>query len=123
MHRPDTPAERPQPISRRHRGRRRLPLPVRPVLLFAGLTLLVNSLVGERSVLQRVRARREDRALASIISTLRRENLELRERARRLREDPAAVEVLARRELELLRPGEVLVIVRGSPPRPDPVPP
>ncbi len=107
----------------RHRGRRRLPLPVRPVLLFAGLALLVNSLVGERSVLQRVRARREGRALASIISTLRRENVELRERARRLREDPAAVEALARRELELLRPGEVLVIVRGSPPRPDAVPP
>ena len=40
------------------------------------------------------------------------DNAELREMARRLREDPAAIEEQARRELGLIKPGEVLFIVK-----------
>jgi cell division protein FtsB len=40
----------------------------------------------------------------------------LREEARRLREDPAALEEAARRDLGLLRPGETLVVVRKADP-------
>jgi cell division protein FtsB len=36
----------------------------------------------------------------------------LREEARRLREDPTAVEEIARRELGLIKPGERLFIVK-----------
>ena len=36
----------------------------------------------------------------------------LRDMARRLREDPAAIEEQARRELGLIKPGEVLFIVK-----------
>ncbi|MGH9219038.1 MAG: FtsB family cell division protein, partial [Vicinamibacterales bacterium] len=42
----------------------------------------------------------------------RAENAQLREAARRLREDPAAIEEAARRELGLIKPGEVLFIVK-----------
>ena len=39
-----------------------------------------------------------------------------REEARRLREDPSAIEDLARRELGLIKPGEKLFIVKDIPP-------
>ncbi len=44
------------------------------------------------------------------------DNARLREEARRLREDPSAVERIARRELGMARPGEVLVVVKTVPP-------
>jgi cell division protein FtsB len=40
----------------------------------------------------------------------------LREDARRLREDPAAIEEIARRELGLMSPGEKLFIIRNVEP-------
>ena len=40
----------------------------------------------------------------------------LREDARRLREDPAAIEEIARRELGLMSPGEKLFIIRDVEP-------
>ena len=42
----------------------------------------------------------------------RSENARLREQARELREDPAAIEEIARRELGLIRPGEKLFIIK-----------
>jgi cell division protein FtsB len=45
------------------------------------------------------------------ISALRVENARLRENARRLREDPSAIEALARRELGLMRRGEILFVI------------
>jgi cell division protein FtsB len=47
---------------------------------------------------------------------LRSENAALREEARRLREDPAAIEEIARRELGLMSPGEKLFIIRDVDP-------
>ena len=46
------------------------------------------------------------------LARARAENAELREAARRLREDPDAVEEQARRELGLIKPGEMLFIVK-----------
>ena len=40
------------------------------------------------------------------------ENARLREEARRLREDPSAIEEIARRELGLIVPGEKLFILK-----------
>ena len=74
----------------------------------------IDSVVGDKGLLQTFRAQREyDRARASI-QQLRRQNSELRERVRRLREDPAAIEEAARRHLGLVKPGEVLVIIRDA---------
>jgi cell division protein FtsB len=42
---------------------------------------------------------------------LKRENAGLREEARRLAEDPAAIESIAREEMGLIRPGEVLFML------------
>lgn len=81
--------------------------------------LMVNALVGDTGYLATLRAAREYDALVDSLARIRRENQELTERARQLKEDPAALEETARRELGLTRPGEVLVIVT-EPPRPAP---
>ena len=45
------------------------------------------------------------------LAATRQENSRLREQVRRLKEDPASVEAIAREELGLIRPGEMLFIV------------
>ena len=57
-------------------------------------------------------ARRDYAALERSLERARAENAELRDMARRLREDPSAIEEQARRELGLIKPGEVLFIVK-----------
>ena len=54
--------------------------------------------------------------LAASVASQRAENARLREQARRLREDPGAIEEIARRELGLIRPGERVFIVKDAPP-------
>ena len=50
---------------------------------------------------------------------MRAENAGLRLQAQRLREDPSAIEELARQELGLIKPGERLFIVKDvAPPNP-----
>jgi cell division protein FtsB len=84
---------------------------VRLALTFVAAVLAVNATVGERGLLETLRARRNGATLAASISTLRAENARLREHVRRLREDPSAIETLARRELGLMRRGEILFVV------------
>jgi cell division protein FtsB len=89
------------------RDRRRLRLG----LTFVAAVLALNATVGERGLVETLRARREGTALSASISTLRIENARLREQVRRLREDPSAIEALARRELGLMRRGEILFVI------------
>ncbi len=89
------------------RDRRR----VRLALTFVAALLGVNATVGERGLVETLRARREGAALVTSISALRVENARLRENARRLREEPSAIEALARRELGLMRRGEILFVI------------
>lgn len=82
-------------------------------LLFSLLTaiLIANALVGDRGLPANLRIRREHRELEAAIAALRATNQRLQLEAQRLRNDPAAIEELARRELGLVRPGERLFIV------------
>ena len=82
------------------------------VVLFAASTLLVNGLIGERGLMETVRARRAYASAARDLARLRQENAALRERVRRLSSDPDAIELVARGELGLLRSGEIVVTVR-----------
>ena len=95
----------PKPLGR---GRRFLPL----LLLFVAALIVADGLVGERGLLAMLRARHEYDELAATIARQRAENARLRDEARRLREDPAAIEEIARRELGLIRPGEKVFIVK-----------
>jgi cell division protein FtsB len=89
------------------------------VLLFVGCVLFVDALVGEKGLLAIMTARREYQVLERSLAGVRSENSRLREDARRLREDPAAIEDIARRELGLIRPGEKLFIVKDVRPTRD----
>ena len=88
---------------------------VRLAVIVMTAALLVEALVGDKGFLATIRARREYEELARQIARMRADNARLRETARALREDPAAIEELARRELGLLRPGETLFIIKDIP--------
>jgi cell division protein FtsB len=74
--------------------------------------VVVDGLVGDRGLLAMMRARKEYDDLAATIVRSRSENDRLRDQARRLREDPGAIEEIARRELGLIKPGEKVFIVK-----------
>ena len=103
--RPAGPAPKPTAASR---GRRL----VRHALIFITLVIVVDAVAGEKGLLALLQARREYAALERSLERARAENAELRDMARRLREDPSAIEEQARRELGLIKPGEVLFIVK-----------
>ena len=91
------------------------------LLLFITAVLVVDALVGDKGLMETIRARRQHRGAASALEDLRRRNAVLRENIRQLREDPGTIEALARKELGLVRPREVLFIVKdGNSPSPSP---
>ena len=109
----------------RSRTKRRRPEPSRPgrsrqivhwLLLLVAAVIIADALVGDRGLLAMLRARKEFDDLAATITRARAENMRLRDEVRRLREDPAAIEEIARRELGLIRPGEKVFIVKDVPP-------
>lgn len=80
--------------------------------LAVGCVLMIDALVGDKGLLAMMQAREQYRDLEVSLSDARSENARLREEARRLREDPTAVEEIARRELGLIKPGERLFIIK-----------
>ena len=82
------------------------------VMLFAASVMLVNGLIGERGLVETLRARRTYAAAQAELLRLRQRNDVLREQAYRLRSDPSAMELVAREELGLVRPDEVLITIR-----------
>jgi cell division protein FtsB len=103
-HRPSA-KRRTQPSKRPAKGRRI----VQFLLIFVAVVAVIDGLVGDRGLLAMLRARHEYDELAATIARQRAENA-------RLREDPAAVEEIARRELGLIRPGEKVFIVKDVAP-------
>jgi len=65
--------------------------------------------------MQSAKIRGERTRLADSIEQIRRENRRLALQANRLRNDPSAIEKLAREELGLIRPNEQLFIVANRP--------
>jgi cell division protein FtsB len=86
------------------------------LLIFVASAIVVDGLVGERGLLAILRARQEYDQLAATIANQRAENARLREEARRLKDDPSAIEEVARRELGLIKPGERVFIIKDVPP-------
>ena len=89
---------------------------MRWLLVFAASLIIVDGLFGERGLLAMLRARHEYDLLSAAIARQRADNARFREEARRLKEDPTAIEEIARRELGLIRPGEKVFIVKDGPP-------
>jgi cell division protein FtsB len=81
------------------------------VLCFAACVLAVNALIGERGLSETLRARRHFNAAVAELSRLQYENATLADAIRRLQHDPSTIESVARAELGLIKPGEILVVV------------
>ena len=92
--------------------RRRRGKIVRYLIVAVGCVLIIDALVGDRGFLAMLKARQQYRTLETSLVRSREENAQLREQARQLREDPLAIEDIARRELGLIRPGEKLFIIK-----------
>jgi len=88
---------------------------VQLLLLLLAAAIVADVFVGEQGLLAMMRARRQYDGLVAAIARQRSENFRLREQARRLRDDPAAIEELARRDLGLIRPGEKVFILKDLP--------
>jgi len=96
------------PGTRRRRGKGYL------ILFFLAALLAVDAVFGDKGLFALRRARREHDEVALGLMRARQENARLREEVQRLYE-PAAVEEIARRELGLIKPGEILFIVKDVP--------
>lgn len=92
-----------------------------PFLLVMGVVvaLAILAVATTRSVRHLEAQRAEERHLEEALADTERQVEELRRRIRRLREDPATLERLAREEMGLVRPGEVVVIFPKSAPEPE----
>jgi cell division protein FtsB len=92
------------------------------LIVVGAAAIVANSIVGDQGLFAIRRARQQYDELAATIVRERAENARLREEARRLRDDPAAIEEIARRDLGLIRPGEKVFILKDlpQPSRPSP---
>jgi cell division protein FtsB len=105
---PSTPRRQPAPTRAKSGTVRRL---VRPALALVTLVLVADALVGENGWFERHREQARLEAKTQELERLRAENSDLVERKQRLeRNDPAVIEDLARRKLEMLKQGELLFI-------------
>lgn len=103
-----TPRRQPAPAKAKAGRVRRL---LRPALALVTLVLVADALVGENGWFERHREQARLEQTSDELARVQRENAELAIRAQRLEAgDPAVVEDLARRNLEMLKPGEVLFI-------------
>ena len=82
--------------------------------VIALIALVVGSVFGDRGILHWMVERERNVNLARQVSELRDENESLRAEIDALRRDPRAVERIAREDLGLARPGEVLFLLRAA---------
>jgi cell division protein FtsB len=73
---------------------------------------LVDGLFGQRGLLENRQLRAVTRQMEASVETLQEENARLREESRLLKEDPSIVEELARRDMGLMKDGELVVILK-----------
>jgi cell division protein FtsB len=85
--------------------------------LLALIALVVGSLFGDRGLLHLMAQRERAERLQTEIEELRAENGRLASEILALRRDPRAIERLAREQLGLARPGELVFLIREEPRR------
>ena len=84
------------------------------LLGFVTVVLLVDALVGEEGLMDRLRARDELAKATAELEAMKRQNAAMREEKRRLNDDPTMIEALAREQLGLIRAGEMLFILKDT---------
>ena len=87
-------------------------------LLFLGCLLFLDALVGEKGLVENLKARQQFQAIERSLARLKGDNERLRKDAELLKKDPDTIEGVARRELGLMKPGEKLFIIKDADPAP-----
>ena len=85
-------------------------------LFAAAFVLMVNALVGENGYLATLQARSQQASLIDAVARMRIKNQQMREEIHELRTNPRALEEAARRELNMMKPGEKVIILKDSTP-------
>ncbi len=83
-------------------------------LLFVVIVIAVEALVGDRGIFALIQAKRQYAELDASLAAARTENQKLRDEQDRLKNDDSAIEELARQNLWLAKPGEMLFIVKDT---------
>ena len=83
----------------------------------AAFILIVNALVGDSGYLATLSGKGEQDRTTRELALTRQKNLALQEKIERLKHDPAAVEDAAREKLNMIKPGEVMVVIKEPPPK------
>ncbi len=112
----DRPEEPSGDIATPGPGARPEPAAVKPAsyfMLSLVFSLLLFSLffVGDRGILQVRRQRRDLRVAQEEVTKLAEENAKLEADVAALKSDPAALEKIARERLQLVKPGEVVIVL------------
>jgi cell division protein FtsB len=89
----------------------------RTILGFALLLLAIHDVFGSHGLLAMRRTQTQIRQLHGEIDRLSQENSELGKQVQALRSDPKAVERIAREEMGLARPGEMIFKLPDEPPK------
>jgi cell division protein FtsL len=82
------------------------------------LLLVVHDIFGTHGYLAMRRTQNEIKKVNTNLDQLNKENLQLEQEVKELKTDPHKIEKIARDELGLARPGEV--IIKIAPPQPSP---
>ena len=78
------------------------------VLVLVAIALFVHEIFGEHGLLALRRQKKELETLQQQIQQLQQENQELEKQVKALKSDPKAIEKLAREQMRLARPGEII---------------
>jgi cell division protein FtsB len=96
----------PQPFWKRH---------LREILLVALAALAIHDVFGTHGFLAMWRTQQQLKALRADLDRLNRENQKLSDQVSALRTDPKAIERIAREQMGLARPGEMIFKLPSSP--------
>jgi cell division protein FtsB len=86
----------------------------RALLALLALILVVHDIFGTHGYLAMRRTQQEIKKVNADIDRLNRENLQLGQEVKELKTDPHKIEKIARDELGLARPGEVIIKIPRS---------
>ena len=89
----------------------------RNLLILLGIALFVlagNAILGKSGLQALLEARRENQGLDQEIERLEEENRQLETEIQGLRSDPGAIEKLAREQMRMAKPGEIIFTLPGE---------
>jgi cell division protein FtsB len=92
------------------------------VLLLVSIALIVHEIFGQNGYLALRRQQKELQTLEQQIQQLKQENEQLDKQIRALKSDPAAIERLAREQMHLAKPGEIIYTLPNQAPANPPPP-